>query len=393
MNFFTVLRLPTLRLAVCADALSLALMVSDHHRQHAVWVRSALSVVVYPLRLTVSTLFVELPAQTRWAWGLHPPLPHRRERGASPAAAPRRFPERAAPGARGREPPPARAPRVFRPYRGPGAGWPECSGVDIDPVSSGWFSTGHTARDPPGAVGDRRERDPRPGGPRGAACRARWSSLPIPATRSRSCCRAAASGASRSAADRPAKLDLAYVPRGRRHRSGGPARVFRAGGKVPGRGYPAATVVKVETARGRRYAEVRLRPLADLKRRARSSWSSRPTGPPTAAMPADGPAARRTGRRHRRELRRGVRPCQPADGGVGGGVAPAVGRPGAALLVLRKRPNGSACWWGGGAGSVLDVPRRHPPLASTPLALGAVAWIRPADLYRRVRLLPCGSRG
>ena len=60
MNFFTRSSSPTLRLAVCA-ALSLALMVSDHHRQHAVWVRSALSVVVYPLRLTVSTLFVELP--------------------------------------------------------------------------------------------------------------------------------------------------------------------------------------------------------------------------------------------------------------------------------------------------------------------------------------------
>ena len=60
MNFFTRSSSPTLRLGVCA-ALSLALMVSDHHRQHAVWVRSALSVVVYPVRLAVSTLFVELP--------------------------------------------------------------------------------------------------------------------------------------------------------------------------------------------------------------------------------------------------------------------------------------------------------------------------------------------
>ena len=37
------------------------------------------------------------------------------------------------------------------------------------------------------------------------------------------------------------------------------------GGRFP-TGYPAATVIKVETARGTRYAEVRLRPLADLKR-------------------------------------------------------------------------------------------------------------------------------
>ena len=49
-----------LRLFACA-VLSLALMIADHHGSYAEWLRSALSVAVYPIRFAVSELFVVFP--------------------------------------------------------------------------------------------------------------------------------------------------------------------------------------------------------------------------------------------------------------------------------------------------------------------------------------------
>ena len=61
------------------------------------------------------------------------------------------------------------------------------------------------------------------------------------------------------------ELDLAYVPKDADIEVGDLLVSSGLGGRFPA-GYPAATVIRVETARGGRYAEVRLRPLADVKR-------------------------------------------------------------------------------------------------------------------------------
>jgi len=60
-------------------------------------------------------------------------------------------------------------------------------------------------------------------------------------------------------------LDLAYVPKDADIEVGDLLVSSGLGGRFPA-GYPAATVVRVETARAGSYAEVRLRPLANLKR-------------------------------------------------------------------------------------------------------------------------------
>ncbi len=262
MNFFTRSSSPTLRLAVCA-ALSLALMVSDHHRQHAVWVRSALSVVVYPLRLAVSTLFVELPRDAV-AWvstrrsliGENEALRQRlllvgsrNERLQELEGENRRLRELLESSARIED-------RVLV------AG---VLGVDIDPVSSGLvldkgtrhgIRPGQSVIDANGILGQVDHVGPLSS----TVVLITDSSHALPVVLSRSGLRSIAVGGGPTG-----ELDLAYVPRDADIEVGDLLVSSGLGGRFPA-GYPAATVVKVETARGRRYAEVRLRPLADLKR-------------------------------------------------------------------------------------------------------------------------------
>ena len=183
--------------------------------------------------------------------------------------------------------------------------------------------------------------------------------------RSRSCCRAAASGASRSAADRPASSTSPTCPGTADIEVGDLLVSSGLGGRFPA-GYPAATVVKVETARGK---ALRRGPSPAARGpeagRARSSWSSvRPARRRQRCRLMDRPPAVPVGVIVGSFAAAFVLASLPM-GGVGGGVAPAVGRPGAALLVLRGARTGSACWWGVGVRARPGRPRRHPSLAST----------------------------
>ena len=262
MNFFTRSSSPTLRLAVCA-VLSLALMVSDHHRQHAVWVRSALSVVVYPLRLAVSTLFVELPrdavawlstrrsliAESETLRQQLLVLGSRTERLRELEGENRRLRELLESSARIED-------RVLV------AG---VLGVDIDPASSGLvldkgtqhgIRRGQSVIDANGILGQVDHAGPLSS----TVVLITDSSHALPVVLSRNGLRSVAVGGGPTG-----ELDLAYVPKDADIEVGDLLVSSGLGGRFPA-GYPAATVIRVETAQGGRYAEVRLRPLADVKR-------------------------------------------------------------------------------------------------------------------------------
>lgn len=262
MNFFTRSSSPTLRLGVCA-VLSLALMVSDHHRQHAVWVRSALSVVVYPVRLAVSTLFVDLPGDAV-AWlstrdaliQESESLRHqllvlgsRIERLQELEGENRRLRELLESSARIED-------RVLV------AG---VLGVDIDPTSRGLvldkgtqhgIRSGQSVIDANGILGQVEHAGPISS----TVVLITDTSHALPVVLSRNGLRSIAVGGGATG-----NLDLAYVPKDADIEVGDLLVSSGLGGRFPA-GYPAATVIKVETARGGSYAEVRLRPLANLKR-------------------------------------------------------------------------------------------------------------------------------
>lgn len=262
MNLFIRSSSPTLRLAVCA-VLSLALMVSDHHRQGAAWVRSALSVVVYPLRLTVNTLFVELPRDAV-AWlstrrtlireneALHQQLlllGSRIEKLQEFEGENRRLRELLESSTRIED-------RVLV------AG---VLGVDIDSTSSRLvldkgtqhgIHPGQSVIDANGILGQVEHAGPLSS----TVVLITDSSHALPVMLSRNGLRSVAFGGG-PAGD----LDLAYVPKDADIEVGDLLVSSGLGGRFPA-GYPAAAVVRVEKARGGRYAEVRLRPLADPKR-------------------------------------------------------------------------------------------------------------------------------
>lgn len=262
MNFFTRSSSPTLRLAICA-VLSLALMVSDHQRQHAVWIRSALSVVVYPLQLVISTMFVDLPRDTV-AWlstrrrliREHEDLRQellvlgsRLERLHELEGENRRLRKLLESSARIDD-------RVLV---------ASVLGVDIDPASSGLIlnkGTQHGIRrgqsviDAHGILGQVDHAGPISS----SVVLITDSSHALPVVLSRNGLRSIAVGGGPTG-----ELDLAYVPKDADIEVGDLLVSSGLGGRFPA-GYPAATVIKVETARAGSYAEVRLRPIADLKR-------------------------------------------------------------------------------------------------------------------------------
>lgn len=262
MNLFIRSSSPTLRLAVCA-VLSLALMVSDHHRQGAAWVRSALSVVVYPLRLTVNTLFVELPRDAV-AWlstrrtlireneALHQQLlllGSRIEKLQEFEGENRRLRELLESSTRIED-------RVLV------AG---VLGVDIDSTSSRLvldkgtqhgIHPGQSVIDANGILGQVEHAGPLSS----TVVLITDSSHALPVMLSRNGLRSVAFGGGPTG-----DLDLAYVPKDADIEVGDLLVSSGLGGRFPA-GYPAAAVVRVEKARGGRYAEVRLRPLADPKR-------------------------------------------------------------------------------------------------------------------------------
>ena len=262
MNFFTRSSSPTLRLVICA-VLSLGLMVSDHQRQHVVWIRSALSVVVYPLQLVVSTVFVDAPHETI-AWlstrrsliRESEDLRHellvlgsRIERLQELEGENRRLRELLESSARIED-------RVLV---------ASVLGVDIDPASSGLIldkgtqhgiRTGHSVIDANGILGQVDHAGPISS----TVVLITDSSHALPVVLSRNGLRSIAVGGGPTG-----ELDLAYVPKDADIAVGDLLVSSGLGGRFPA-GYPAATVVKVETARSGSYAQVRLRPLADLKR-------------------------------------------------------------------------------------------------------------------------------
>ena len=262
MNFFTRSSSPTLRLVICA-VLSLALMVSDHQRQHVVWLRSALSVVVYPLQLVVSTVFVDLPRDTvawlstrrslvRESEGLRKELlvlGSRLERLQELEGENRRLRELLESSARIED-------RVLV---------ASVLSVEIDPASSGLIldkgtqhgiRSGHSVIDANGILGQVDHAGPISS----TVVLITDTSHALPVVLSRNGLRSIAVGGGPTG-----ELDLAYVPKDADIEVGDLLVTSGLGGRFPP-GYPAATVVKVETARAGSYAEVRLRPLADLKR-------------------------------------------------------------------------------------------------------------------------------
>ena len=262
MNFFIRSSSPTLRLAVCV-VLSLGLMVSDHHRQHAVWVRSALSVLVYPLQLTVSTLFVDLPhGAVSWLATRRSliqdseelrqqllVLGSRTERLQELEGENRRLRELLESSARIED-------RVLV---------ASVLGVDIDPSSNGLvldkgtqhgIRRGHSVIDANGILGQVNHAGPISS----TVVLITDTSHALPVVLPRNGLRSIAVGGGPTG-----ELDLAYVPKDADIEVGDLLVSSGLGGRFPA-GYPAATVVGVETSRGGSYAEVRLRPLANLKR-------------------------------------------------------------------------------------------------------------------------------
>ena len=263
MNFFTRSSSPTLRLAAIA-VLSLVLMVSDHHRQHAAWVRSALSVVVYPLRYAVSALYVELPQDVLDWFSTRRTLMReseelrqqllvvgsRIERLQELEGENRRLRELLSSSARIED-------RVLV---------ASVLGVDIDPVSSGLvldkgtqhgIQRGQSVIDANGVLGQVDHAGPISS----TVVLITDASHALPVMVARNGLRSVAVGGGSSGG-----LDLAYVPRDADITVGDLLLSSGLGGRFPP-GYPAATVVRVEEDRGGGgYAQVRLRPVADLER-------------------------------------------------------------------------------------------------------------------------------
>lgn len=279
MNFFANPSSPNLRLAVCA-ALSLALMVSDHHREHAAWVRSALSMVVYPLRLVADTLFVEVPRDAatwlstrrsliREAEALRRQLlvlGSRLERLQEIEGENRRLRELLESSVRIED-------RVLV------AG---VLGMDTGSVSRRLvldkgtrhgIRPGQSVIDAKGVVGQ----VDRVGPLSSTAVLITDTSHALPVMLARNGLRSIAVGGG-SAGD----LALAYLPRDADVEVGDLLVSSGLGGRFPA-GYPAATVVKVETDREGRYADVRLRPLANLRRAREVLMVFPPDGPAEGA--------------------------------------------------------------------------------------------------------------
>ena len=260
MNFFARSSSPNLRLAVCA-ALSLALMVSDHHREHAVWVRSALSVVVYPLRFVGDTLFVEAPrgaaswlstqrSLIREAESLRRQLlvlGSRLERLRELEGENRRLRELLESSTRLED-------RVM--VAGVlGVDGSISSRLVLDKGTRHGIRRGQSVIDANGVLGQVDQVGPFSS----TVVLITDSSHALPVALPRNGLRSIAVGRG-PAGD----LHLNYVPKDADIEVGDLLVSSGLGGRFPA-GYPAATVVEVETGRGRRYAQVRLRPLADVK--------------------------------------------------------------------------------------------------------------------------------
>jgi len=262
MNFFARSSSPTLRLGVCA-ALSLALMVPDHHRQHAVWVRSALSVAVYPVQLALSALFVDLPGHVvvwlssrntliRESESLRQKLlvlGSRVERLQELKGENRRLRELLESSARIED-------RMLV---------ASVVGVDIDPTSKGLvldkgtrhgIRAGQSVIDAAGILGQIEHAGPFSSN----VVLITDSNHALPVVLSRNGLRSVAVGGGATG-----KLDLAYVPKDADIQVGDLLVSSGLGGRFPA-GYPAAVVTEVETARGGSHAGIRLRPLADSSR-------------------------------------------------------------------------------------------------------------------------------
>ena len=262
MNFFTRSSSPNLRLGACA-ALSLALMVSDHHHRHATWVRSTLSVVVYPIQLAVTRVFVDLPGEAvSWFAGRRT-LMHERdglrrqllvlgsrvERLHEVEAENRRLRALLESSARIED-------RVLV---------AKVLGADIDPVSNGLMldkGTRHGIRrgqsvvDGSGILGQVDHAGPLSS----KVILITDASHSLPVVSARNGLRSIAVGRGPAGG-----LHLSYVPKDADIEVGDVLMSSGLGGRFPP-GYPAGKVVGVATARGGSYAQVRLRPLADLKR-------------------------------------------------------------------------------------------------------------------------------
>ena len=262
MNFFARSSSPGLRVAVCA-VLSLVLMLSDHHRQHATWIRSALSLAVYPIRFAVSELFVELPeAAVSWITTRQALiretkalrrqlllLGSRAERLQELEGENRRLRDLLESSARIED-------RVLV---------AKVLGVDIDPASSGLvldkgtrhgIRRGQSVLDAKGILGQVEHAGPISS----TVILITDYSHALPVVSARSGLRGIAVGRG-PAGD----LGLSHVPKDADIKIGDLLFSSGLGGRFPA-GYPAARVTGVTADLGAGYARVRLRPLADIER-------------------------------------------------------------------------------------------------------------------------------
>ena len=262
MNFFTRSPSPTLRLVLCAG-LSVALMVSDHHHRHTTWVRSALSVAVYPIRFAVSELFVNLPRRAV-SW-----LDTRHDLVRENEALRRRM---LVLGSRvGRLQEVEEENRQLRLLLESSARIEDrvlvanVLGVDVNPVASSLvldkgarhgIYRGQSVLDANGILGQVMHTGP----VSSTVVLITDSSHALPVALPRNGLRSIAVGRGRTD-----ELDLSYVPRDADIEVGDLFVASGLGGRFPV-GYPAAEVIGVSPARGGDYARVRLRPLADVKR-------------------------------------------------------------------------------------------------------------------------------
>ena len=276
MNFFTRSPSPALRLAVCI-VLSLALMVSDHHHQHATWVRSALSLVVYPIRIAVSGLFVDLPHRAVSWFDTRETLIRenealqrqmlvlgsRVERLHEVEEENRRLRLLLESSARIQD-------RVLV---------AKVLGVDVNPVASNLIldkgtrhgiHRGQSVLDANGVLGQVEHAGP----VSSTVVLITDASHALPVALARSGLRSIAVG--RGLTD---ELDLSYVPKDADIEVGDLLVSSGLGGRFPS-GYPAARVIGVSPTHRGDYAQVRLRPLADVKR-AREVLVVFPSGEPT----------------------------------------------------------------------------------------------------------------
>lgn len=264
MNFFARSSSPSLRLAVCA-ALSLALMVSDHRRENAVWVRSALSVVVYPLRLVVDTLFVEAPRDAAAWLSTQRSLIRETEalRRQLLVLGPRleRVQELEGENRRLRELLESSVRVEDRVMVAGVLGAVDNGSVSVsnrltlDKGTQHGVRRGQSVIDANGVLGQVDHVGPFSS----TAVLITDASHALPVMLPRNGLRSIAVGGGPTG-----ELALAYVPRDADIEVGDLLVSSGLGGRFPA-GYPAATVIEVELGRGGRYADVRLRPLANLE--------------------------------------------------------------------------------------------------------------------------------